>query len=301
MNKKYLLSSVTAGIALLYANEGMAQCLTTQDCASLGYTESSCPNGNGVKCPFGNKWSCAPACGSAYKYTCTGSNITGGAGNSCDGKYKACSCASGYEWKDGACKQSAPDYSNCVIGALYYSDGTCSNDYIANKELLGIVIYEKTTSQSGWVMAPKAVALGVGWGQSTTTGITSTAASSSCANTQKLLSRNSPAADYANRYDKGGKTWCLPSYDVLNNLNNKTNFTKVNNTIRIIQSQAGSGVAEILGTIGEYESELIWSSSEYNNVYAWSFFARSDGSFSMNRNYKNGGANFASVRPVMEF
>ena len=57
MNKKYLLSSVTAGIALLYANHGTAQCVTTQDCTALGYTETSCPNG-GVKCPFGNKWFC---------------------------------------------------------------------------------------------------------------------------------------------------------------------------------------------------------------------------------------------------
>ena len=29
-----------------------AQCVTTQDCAALGYTDSACP-GSGVKCPFG--------------------------------------------------------------------------------------------------------------------------------------------------------------------------------------------------------------------------------------------------------
>ena len=52
MNKKYLLSSVTAGIAFLYANQGMSQCVSTQDCTALGYTETSCLNGNGVKCPF---------------------------------------------------------------------------------------------------------------------------------------------------------------------------------------------------------------------------------------------------------
>ena len=35
-----------------------AQCVATQDCATLGYTESSCNGGKGVKCPFGNWWAC---------------------------------------------------------------------------------------------------------------------------------------------------------------------------------------------------------------------------------------------------
>ena len=35
-----------------------AQCVATQDCAALGYTEASCSGGSGVKCPFGNKWAC---------------------------------------------------------------------------------------------------------------------------------------------------------------------------------------------------------------------------------------------------
>ena len=37
-----------------------AQCVATQDCATLGYTETSCNGGKGVKCPFGNKWACLP-------------------------------------------------------------------------------------------------------------------------------------------------------------------------------------------------------------------------------------------------
>ena len=31
-----------------------AQCVATQDCETLGYTETSCNGGKGVKCPFGN-------------------------------------------------------------------------------------------------------------------------------------------------------------------------------------------------------------------------------------------------------
>ena len=34
------------------------QCVATQDCETLGYTETSCNGGKGVKCPFGNKWAC---------------------------------------------------------------------------------------------------------------------------------------------------------------------------------------------------------------------------------------------------
>ena len=116
MNKKYLLSSVTAGIAFLYANHGTAQCVTTQDCTALGYTETSCPNG-GVKCPFGNKWFCGSsddtytenecmelACDKlGFKYDCVGTGYEGGEGEVCNGKYTFCKCAEGYGWKNGAC------------------------------------------------------------------------------------------------------------------------------------------------------------------------------------------------------
>ena len=35
-----------------------AQCVETTNCETLGYTETSCNGGKGVKCPFGNKWAC---------------------------------------------------------------------------------------------------------------------------------------------------------------------------------------------------------------------------------------------------
>ncbi len=132
-----------------------AQCVSPiQDCYALGYTQSSCPNGKGVKCPFGSGWYCGGTaaqdciklgydkdctgagergngetcngkyqsctCDSSYKYTCTGTGYSGGAGSACDGKYVQCSCASGYEWKDGSCKQQV---LNGAQGDLYYCDG----------------------------------------------------------------------------------------------------------------------------------------------------------------------------------
>ena len=146
MNKKYLLSSVTAGIALLYANQGMAQCVSTQDCATLGYTETSCPNG-GVKCPFGDKWICISSeitpeqCDKlGFKYTCSGTGMVGGLGRTCDGKYVVCNCSSNYAWKNGACVErpclesknvynlSGWKYAGCrPAGGSQYSV-MCTND-----------------------------------------------------------------------------------------------------------------------------------------------------------------------------
>ena len=279
-----------------------AQCVATQDCATLGYTETSCSGGSGVKCPFGNKWACFKSeseikgqlCTElGFTQTCTGTNQTGGAGKACNGKYTACTCSSGYEWKDGACTT----INTCIIGALYYSDGTCSQDKISSKTLLGVVIYEKSASQNGWVMTVKPVKTGIAWGAyGTTTGIKDKAVSASCTNTQKLVAKGSDyeAAITANNYKPtgtpSGKSWCLPSYDLLNNLDNSVNFAKVNAGIII----AGGTV------LGNGEYEYVWSSSEFDNYGAWEFRADTSGSFGMSRSSK-GNDYGHSVRPVMAF
>lgn len=120
-----------------------AQCVATQDCKSLGYTETSCSGGSGVKCPFGNSWACIKSeaeikdqlCTElGFTQTCTGTNQIGGASKTCNGKYNVCSCAGGYEWKDWNCQQL-----NGAKGELYYCNGgvkaTWMNFYIAMKNL----------------------------------------------------------------------------------------------------------------------------------------------------------------------
>ena len=135
-----------------------AQCVATQDCETLGYTETSCNGGKGVKCPFGNKWACLTSeeeclnlacdklgftytctgtgekgvgndcngkyqgctCDSIYQYTCSGTGYSGGSGTACGGKYTACTCASGYEWKDGSCQKV---YKGEAFDELYYCNG----------------------------------------------------------------------------------------------------------------------------------------------------------------------------------
>ena len=161
-----------------------AQCVATQDCATLGYTETSCNGGKGVKCPFGNKWACLPteteickkngftesctgagqsgsgkscgglyaecSCASSYQYTCTGTGYAGGAGSACGNKYTQCTCASGYEWKDGSCQK---EVLNGAYGDLYYCDGKIAgvkasgmNFYVAMKDLGLTMTWSKANS-----------------------------------------------------------------------------------------------------------------------------------------------------------
>ena len=258
-----------------------AQCVATQDCATLGYTETSCSGGSGVKCPFGNKWACFKSeseyeqefC-TKYGFTnaCSGTNQTG-VGKACNGKYYECTCTSGYIWNDSSQKCEYDYKTNCVIGALYYSDGTCSDKLESSKTLLGIVIYEKSASQNGWVMTHKRVKSYIRWSTESVNvpGITSTtnwhAAAKdfdSCGNTDKIRAQGNsskyPAAWAAYNYQPSGtptgKRWCLPAAGLINSLYN--NLSTINTAI----GKAG-------GT--KLDNEHILSSSEYNSDYVWVF------------------------------
>lgn len=101
-----------------------AACTPSPDCASLGYTAASCPNG-GVKCPFDtSKWHCnEDVCAkNGFIYSCTGTGFAGGSGASCNSKYSSCSCASGYAWKDGTCKSTLVIDGYCCGGSCWSAD-----------------------------------------------------------------------------------------------------------------------------------------------------------------------------------
>ena len=100
--KTYIYFSLLSSV--LVSGSVYAACAPAPDCASLGYTASSCPNG-GVKCPWDtNLWFCNKSCEDfGFNYDCTGSNEAGGVGAACGGKYTSCSCASGYAWYNGSC------------------------------------------------------------------------------------------------------------------------------------------------------------------------------------------------------
>ena len=110
-----------------------AECTPTPDCASIGYSATSC-EGKFARCPFDtSKLFCLP-CDSSYKYTCTQNHMIGGVGNSCANKYASCNCYDNYSFHNGEC------ISDCTIGKFYYTDTTCSSEIDNNKTLLGIVV-----------------------------------------------------------------------------------------------------------------------------------------------------------------
>ena len=219
-----------------------------------------------------------------------------------------------YVWNDSS--QKCEDATaNCIIGALYYSDGTCSQDKLSSKTLLGVVIYEKTllgvviyeksASQNGWIMTVSPIQTKIDWGGFGTnipglTDYTSTPTDiqASCTNTDVITAYGSssayPAAWATKNYTVGEKTWCLPSGGLLNNINNSTNFAKINAGITI----AGG---TILGNV--YSGyERVWSSSEHDSDRVWYFYAYTSGSFSMAYDGKTGTSRYySSVRPVMAF
>ena len=59
--RKLILMTSAAVIAPLSCFAEDITCTATPNCADLGYTESSCPDNKGVKCPWGEAWFCPPS------------------------------------------------------------------------------------------------------------------------------------------------------------------------------------------------------------------------------------------------
>ena len=144
-----------------------AQCVSPiQDCYALGYTQSSCPNGKGVKCPFGSGWYCGGTaaqdciklgydkdctgagesgsgqtcngkyqsctCDSSYQYTCSGTGYSGGSGAACGGKYTTCTCTTNYTWNGGNCVLSCSSSYQYTCSGTGYAGGlgtACGGKY----------------------------------------------------------------------------------------------------------------------------------------------------------------------------
>ena len=163
---RYYLAITTSVLAFTSASLVRAEDCAITDCSALGYTETS-NRGNCLKCPFGNAWACpGEQCSPDYQYTCTGTGYAGGSGEACDGKYQSCTCASGYEWKDGTCQKEIlkPEWGkcngsakNCNIGDILYSDGTCSPQNISGKTPIAVVVYKSDDGNCAQAMALGAI------------------------------------------------------------------------------------------------------------------------------------------------
>lgn len=112
-----------------------AECIPTPDCASIGYTETSC-DGKFTRCPFDtSKLFCVP-CDSSYHHTCEGNYVISPSGTTCNGKYASCECVAGASLNDITCECD----TSCSVGNIYYSDGSCSSCWEKSKTPVGIFI-----------------------------------------------------------------------------------------------------------------------------------------------------------------
>ena len=262
---KKLLYTTTAFVLCGGIVQANAACIATPSCYDMGYSSTSSCEG-GLKCPFGSYWNCDLA-----------NKIT--------------------ELEKKINQQQQQE--NCVIGSILYSDMTCSDDVVAYKTPIGVIVYFGPNGYQA--MALKSIGSyewgGDGTDISTLTNYTSDSAASkdydSCGNTAKIIAAGDkstyPAAWAAHEYKTAGteaEDWCLPAAGI---------FTSYYNN----QDAINTGFSRANGTQFSTSTNA-WSSSEYSSSNSWiSYF--SDiyglrGSYAFNRkNYSY------EVRPVLEF
>ncbi len=293
-----LMSAVGVG----FAESAWAQC-ATEDCATLGYTESYNSSGNCLKCPFGEAYNCGAGyiCPDNYTKDCNEENMVG-AGPACNGKYQSCTCANGYNFVDGACSPAwrtcAGLAANCAPGDILFSDGTCSVNTVSGKTPIAVVVY---TSSEGCGQAMSLKSIGsYEWGSygtdiSTLTNYSSNSAASkdydSCGNTAKIIAAGDkityPAAWAAHEYSTEGTSagdWCLPAAGIFNSY--YTNKSIINTGF----SRAGG--------IQFQNTTEAWSSSESSSNNAWSSLL--DYNYGLDK-YSTSKGFDREVRPVIEF
>lgn len=292
-NQYILLSTVCCG--LFFGNEAWAQCMATRDCGVLGYKQSSCDSGKGIKCPFGEAWYCP--CDASYIYTCTGSNESPSAAK-CGDKYSQCNCATGTHWDTNKC---VADRASCAIGWIYYNDGTCNAPaaHTGSKVALGVVVYVNPNGVGGQVMTASPLGSTYQWGgynydapvSQTTDWTVAQKDYDSCGNTDKLLgdSQSHPAAQAARGYAPTPETkgkWCLPAAGVISSW-------------YVNRSTIDVAIAKLGGTQLGSTDPHTWSSSEYTTKYAWLLCTGNGASYGGVTNGDKG--NNYYVRPVLAF
>ena len=299
---KKILYTTTAFVLCGGIVQANAACIATPSCETLGYTQTSCVDNNGVKCPFGNKYFCV--CPAKYVYSCSGTGYAGGKGTACGGKYAECACASGYIWSNGSCVQNAAVWGqctgyagkNCKIGDILFSDGTCSTNTVSGKTPIAVVVY---ISDEGCGQALALESVGsYQWGGYGTdiSDLTNYMAEheaeqdyASCKNSQIIMAAGDkntyPAVWAANEYSTEGTRagdWCLPAAGIFSSY--RYNQTSINISFKKI-----NGMQFATNTFA-------WSSSEYKLTVAW--YSDFNSIYGIRLNEKNYSH---EVRPVIEF
>ena len=161
--KNFIMMTIASSLVPWSAIGQTTTCTPTPDCEELGYTQSSCPDGNGIKCPWGDKWACLQneeeVCKKYdFNYTCSGTGYAGGVGEDCGGKYVSCECEDGYIWSNGSCVEYRPwgkcsgIAASCKIGDILFSDGTCNTNTVSGKTPIAVVVYKSDDGKCGQAM-----------------------------------------------------------------------------------------------------------------------------------------------------
>ena len=278
MRRIFLLSSVLLAVPFMFGEMGevSAQCVATTDCASLGYTEASCPNG-GIKCPFGNTWSCKE--------------------NSCDRGENNPDCTYGsIYYSDGTCIKEFVS-GRIPIGVVVYVDEMDKQKWIM---ALDIATYSDWT----WLAYED---IDVPEIENYTLERTAVSDLKSCENTDAMIkSLGESAARKVREYAPEGATdtkgkWCLPSAGIWNMINNH-------------RAAIDAGIARVKGTafdcvncvpgVMDKKYKFYWSSSEgERGAKAWHWDAASG---KLKQNYKYWNSSYDDfnsslyLRPVMK-
>ena len=224
-------------MAQAYA-QSPAACIPTPSCTTLGYTSTTSCTG-GLKCPFGNYWNC-------------------------DAMTKITELTNKITELEGKIENNQLGQGECSIGAILYSDKTCSNIITAGKTPIGVVVYSDA-SWHGQAIALEDVegeffsfsrnyigSLGSGFYACFVTKTapadfpfksTKTEAVTdfdSCGNTTRLASGNDtyPAVSEIEKYSTSGTIagdWCMPAAGVLNYI--YQNFQLINSTLKMLGAE----------------------------------------------------------------
>ena len=270
----YILISSTSMVSTV-----RAECVPLPDCASIGYTATSC-DGGFVRCPFDtSKLLCIP-CDTKYKYTCTGDNIVGGIGSTCNKKYATCECTLGATFTLGNCICD----TLCKVGAIYYTDGTCSSCVNNSKSIAGVIVKENEL-----VMSKDNIT--IAWGGYGTdivnlnnynSGESAKNDYSGYNNTSIIVTQfgnsnvNNYAGVYCNNYYPQGMesskgNWYLPAIGEL--------YSNIYNNYNTISSTYSSQLGYT--TFNYY----LWSSTEGHSTCAWAYNFQSGNITSPDKNH----------------
>ena len=233
------MKKILISLSLMFAGYAQAQtCIPTPDCAGLGYTETSC-SGAFLRCPFDTS-----------KMFCASSSGSGGGG-------------------------ATPESGGCLVGMIYYSDGSCSTGLDSSKTAIGVVVED-----NAYVMSKPT---SMTWASNTSTDVSSmTNFSSGDAakgdylgklNTAAIVAAYSSdttsnnAAKYCNSYSTAGTSagqWYLPAAGEI------VDFVSGNYAT----------LARAFSKLGVAISGTFWSSSEYSSNYAWHVYSSDGNMFS---------------------